>query len=150
VTEQTNQAVIRDVFDAIERRDGARLAKLYHPEIEFRWPPGLPYGGMHRGVGIAAMRALFAEVWFPLQPTEADRQMDLQIIAAQGENVAAKYVMRGRDAEGRMIAADTMAHYRVRDDMLISAQMYHFDLTGLLSFLSRITAIAKLSDHPSG
>ncbi len=136
MTEQTTQAVIRAVFDAIETRDRERLAKLYHPVIEFRWPPGLPYGGVHRGAGIAEMNARFREVWMPLQPTEAERRMDLQIIAAQGENVVAKYVMRGRDTKGQTITVDTMAHYRVRDGVLISAQMYYFDLTGLLHFLS--------------
>jgi ketosteroid isomerase-like protein len=136
MTEQTNQAIVLDVLDAVERRDRARLARLYHPNIEFHWPPGLPYSGSHRGAGVAEMTSRFAEVWVPLQPTEVDRRMDPQVVAAQGENVVVRYIWRGRDGEGRTIAADTLAHYQVRDGKLASARMYHFDLTGLLHFLS--------------
>ena len=81
------------------------------------------------------MAARFREVWFPLQPTEADRQMKPQIVAAQGDNVVVKYILSGRDEEGRTIAVDTLARYQVRDGRLASAQMYHFDLASLLGFL---------------
>src|SRR5260370_932035 len=37
--------IVMAAFAAVERRDERRLAELYHPEIEFHWPPSLPYGG---------------------------------------------------------------------------------------------------------
>ena len=35
--------VVLDVLDAVEKRDAARLARLYHPDIEFHWPPAVSY-----------------------------------------------------------------------------------------------------------
>jgi len=60
--------IVMAAFAAVERRDERRLAELYHPEIEFHWPPSLPYGGSSRGA--AALRADdrtgFDQVWDPL------------------------------------------------------------------------------------
>ncbi len=41
--------IVMAAFAAVERRDERRLAELYHPEVEFHWPPSLPYGGSFRG-----------------------------------------------------------------------------------------------------
>ncbi|MEO5900327.1 MAG: nuclear transport factor 2 family protein [Ilumatobacteraceae bacterium] len=81
------------------------------------------------------MQATFAETWLPLQPTADERRLDPAIIAASGETVVARYTWRGRDAHGRTFAADTIAHYEVRDGLFAKARMYHFDLTGLIAFL---------------
>jgi len=34
-----NVAVVLETFRAVEQRDRQRLNELYHPEVEFRWPP---------------------------------------------------------------------------------------------------------------
>src|SRR5215831_12281232 len=76
--------IVMAAFAAVERRDERRLAELYHPEIEFHWPPSLPYGGSSRGA--AALRADdrtgFDQVWDPLQPTRQERRMDRRVVAA--------------------------------------------------------------------
>ena len=45
---QENAKVVLDVFSAIEHRDLPRLLSLCHEDVEFHWPPSLPY---QRGVG---------------------------------------------------------------------------------------------------
>jgi ketosteroid isomerase-like protein len=133
---RTNEDVVLDALDAVELRDRDRLAKLYHADIEFNWPAALPYGGRHRGAAVAQMTDQFARIWIPLQPTELERRMEPTIVASQGDNVIARYIWKGRDKAGRDFATDTLAHYRVREQKLIYAQMYHFDLTGLVAFLA--------------
>jgi ketosteroid isomerase-like protein len=133
---RSNPETVLDVLDAVETRDVARLGALYHPDIEFNWPPSLPYGGTHRGADVAAMSYRFGSVWGPLQPTEAERRMDPVVVSASGDDVIVRYTWKGRDSAGRSIAADTLAHYEVRDGKLARAKMYHYDLTALLDFLS--------------
>lgn len=136
MTHRSNSEIVLDVLHAVETRNVERLGALYHPEIEFNWPPSLPYGGTHRGADVSTMSYQFAGVWGPLQPTEAERRMDPIIVAASGDDVIVRYTWKGRDSAGRSIAADTLAHYEVRDGKLARARMYHYDLTGLLDFLS--------------
>jgi ketosteroid isomerase-like protein len=131
----TNEEIVLDVIHAVENRDRTMLDRLYHTDIEFRWPPALPYGGTHSGAAVARMSAQFAQIWFPLQPTESERRMDPQIIAADGDNVVVRYTWKGCDTTGKRFETPTLAHYRVRDGRLVRAQMYYYDLTGLLDFL---------------
>lgn len=134
--DRSNTDVVLDLLDAVERRDMGRLAGLYHPEIEFHWPPGLPYGGVHRGADVARMSGQFKSIWEPLQPSDAERRMDGEIVAAEGEHVVAKHTWKGCDRAGRWFSTETLAHYQLRDSKLLRAQMYHFDLKGLLDFLA--------------
>lgn len=136
MNQRSNPEIVLDVLDAVATRDIERLRTLYHPEIEFNWPPSLPYGGTYRGADVATMNYRFGSVWVPLQPTEAERRMDPIVVCASGNDVIVRYVWKGRDSVGRSIAADTLAHYEVRDGKLARAKMYHYDLTGLLDFLS--------------
>jgi hypothetical protein len=41
--------IVMAAFAAVGRRDERRLAELYNHEVEFRWPPSLPYGGSYHG-----------------------------------------------------------------------------------------------------
>jgi len=44
-----NVQVMLDIFNAIERRDPQRVFELCQPDVEFLWPPSLPYGGASPG-----------------------------------------------------------------------------------------------------
>lgn len=132
-----NERIVLDVLHAIEQRDLDRMARLQHPEIWFLWPPGLPYSGRFQGeTPVAEMTACFARVWAGLQPTEAERGMDASVVASHESTVVTHYTWRGLDAAGRRFEASTLARYEVRDGLLAGAQMYHFDLTGLIAFLA--------------
>jgi ketosteroid isomerase-like protein len=128
---------VADALNAVEQRDRERLMNLYHPEIEFRWPPALPYGGTFRGREVIEMSRRFAAIWDPLQRTEEDRRLDPKVIAT-GEDgrVVVNYRWKGRDGVGRRFETETLADYQVRDGRLTRAQMFHFDLSGMLAFLA--------------
>ena len=50
MTERAGADIVLESFDAVERRDSGRLARLYHPDVAFHWPSSLPYGGSARGI----------------------------------------------------------------------------------------------------
>jgi ketosteroid isomerase-like protein len=132
---RTNQQVALDVITAVENRDRKSLGNLYHRDIEFHWPPALPYGGSHRGADVINMATRFAETWDALQPTESERRMDPEIVAANDEDVVVRYTWKARDGANRTFETETLACYKIRDGKLARAQMYYYDLTGLLEFL---------------
>src|SRR5262249_26574315 len=41
--------IVLEAFRAVEQRDDQRLEELYDAEVEFHWPPSLPYGGSSLG-----------------------------------------------------------------------------------------------------
>ena len=59
MNQRSNPEMVLDVLDAVEMRDVERLGSRDHPEIEFNWPPALPYGGTHRGADVATMSYRF-------------------------------------------------------------------------------------------
>lgn len=132
----TDEQVVLAAISAVERRDRDALDELYHPDVEFSWPPGLPYSGRHRGAAVADMSLQYATTWIPLQPTDEERRMDPVVVAAADGAVVARYQVRGVDFHGNRFETPTLARYTVRDGRLASAEMYHFDLTGLQRFLT--------------
>jgi ketosteroid isomerase-like protein len=70
-------SIVLEAFRAVEHRDEQRLRELCHPEVTFHWPPSLPFGASHAGIGDS-----WSEVWDRLQPTDAQRRMDPRVVAA--------------------------------------------------------------------
>ena len=94
--------VVMEVFQAIERRELELLPDLYHPDIEFRWPPGLPHSGDFKGDAVRAASERFEATWMPLQPTEETRQMNPRIVATSPDGrVIVHYMWKALDAKGR-------------------------------------------------
>jgi ketosteroid isomerase-like protein len=87
-----------EIFAAIERRDPQRVLELCCPDVEFHWPPSLPYGGVSRGLG--GDRPTWSATWVPLQPTEAERLMDPRVVAATEEEVVVRWEQRGLSPTG--------------------------------------------------
>jgi ketosteroid isomerase-like protein len=128
--------IVMDALHAVEERQRDQLAALYHPEIEFNWPPGLPYSGRFTGPAVEEMTQRFAATWVPLQPTEETRRMRPQILA-MGENgrVIVNYLWKALDTKGRRFETEVLADYQVRDGRLARAQMFYYDLPGMIAFL---------------
>ena len=133
----TAEDVVLNAIRCVERRDVAELARLYHADIEFWWPPGLPYSGRHAGTEVDAMGRIFAGLWAPLQPTEAERAMDPVVVAVDGERVVVEYQWRARAANGAPFETSVLAAYRVRCGQLDRARMYYEDHAGLCRFLAQ-------------
>ena len=130
-----SEDVVLRVLDAVEHRRLDELRDLYHPEVEFHWQTGLPYGGDFAGPSMATMGERFATIWGPLQPDADTRRMDPVVVATNGGDVVVNYTWRGRDARGRRFETPTLAHYRVADGRLRDARMFYYDLVGLIRFL---------------
>jgi uncharacterized protein len=133
-TEHANTRVIREIFSAIERRDPQRLVELCHPDVEFHWPPVLPYGGTSRG--LKTEPPSWGHTWIPLQPTDAERRMDPRIVAASDDEVIVLWRQRGVSPGGDRLDSQVLALYEVRDGKLARAQMFYFDPTAVVDFLA--------------
>lgn len=120
---------------AIERRDPNRLAELCHPDVEFCWPAALPYGRTSRG--FRTDPPIWIHTWAPLQPTEAERSMEPQVVASNGNEVVVLWRQRGVSPAGERFDGPVLALYTVRDGRLARAQMFYFDTSSLVDFLAR-------------
>jgi hypothetical protein len=128
--------VVLKAFQAVEQRDYEALIDLYHPEVEFHEAPSLPYGGDTAGKEQVAADLRWLETWGPLQPTEAERRMDPQIISDDGTKVVAQYRQRAVDGSGRRLDSPVVGLYEVRDGKFARAQMFHFDTVAVVEFLA--------------
>jgi ketosteroid isomerase-like protein len=131
--------IVMAAFAAVEERDERRLAELYHPEVEFHWPPSLPYGGSVHGAAAlqAGDRTSFDQVWDPLQPTKHERRMNPRVVAATGQEVVVLWHQRGLHPDGQRLDMETLGLYGVRDGKFARAQMFYFDTTAVLRFLQQ-------------
>jgi ketosteroid isomerase-like protein len=135
----TSTDIVMAAFAAVERRDERRLAELYHSEVEFHWPPSLPYGGSFREA--AAMQATdrtgFDQTWDPFQPTRHERRMDPRVVAATDNEVVVLWHQRGLRPDSQRLDMETLSLYGVRDGKFAWAQMFYFDTTAVLQFLQQ-------------
>jgi ketosteroid isomerase-like protein len=134
-TTERNVRTILEIFREIEHRDPARPRQLQHvrPDVEFHWPPALPYGGTFRGRDREG--PTWASTWNSLQPTSSERRMDPRIVGARGDEVVVLYHQRGLAADGARFDGEVLGLYRFRDGELSRAQMFYFDEAALVRFL---------------
>jgi uncharacterized protein len=133
--EQGHSETILAIFRAIEERDAAQFRALLQPDFEIHWPRSLPYGGTFRGV--EPQPHGWGATWQPLQPTEAERRMDPQIIATRGDDVVVLWHQRGRSGDGESIDEEVLGLYRFREGKLARAQMFYFDTVSVGNFLAK-------------
>lgn len=133
---RTNEDVILDLFAAVEERDVERIRGIYDPEVEFHWPASLPYSGSSKRLAKPGAPT-WLDWWPSNQPTPAERSLDARIIASSGDEVVALYHQRGRDRRGNVVDDEVIGLYNVADGRLRRAQMFHFNLDSVLSFLAK-------------
>jgi ketosteroid isomerase-like protein len=122
------------VFAAVEQRDDAALARACMPDVEFCWPPSLPYGGTVGG--LAGRGEGWAAYWDRLQPTAALRRLNPRVVAAAGQEVVVLWRQRGLTPAGESLDSEVLGLYRVREGKLARAQMFHFDPASVCAFLA--------------
>lgn len=130
---EANVGVMLEIFAAIERRDLQGVFGRCQPDVEFHWPPSLPYGG-------TTPRSAWADTWVPLQPTAADQRMDPRVVAATDEEVVVLWQQRGASPTGERFDGPVLGLYRIREGKLARAQMFYFDTVALASFLAHATS----------
>jgi len=67
------------------------MSATQNADVEFSWPPPLPYAGVSR---LREQRPIL-DTWIPLQPTAAERTMDPRVVAAIDQEVV--ILWRGRE-----------------------------------------------------
>jgi len=142
-TREKNIEVMREIFRAIEQRDPQRMnlqreLQLVQPDVEFHWPPSLPYGGTTRGGKRGG--PTWGETWNPLQPTEAERRLDPRVVAASEDEVVVLWRQRGISPAGDRFDQPVLGLYQVREGKLARAQMFYFDTAAVAGFLSKANA----------
>jgi uncharacterized protein len=131
-----NVQVMMKIFSAIERRDPQGVFALCQPDVEFHWPPSLPYGG-------SSPASAWVDTWVPLQPTAAERSMDPRVVAASAEEVVVLWHQRGVSPAGERFDGPVIGLYHVREGKLARAQMFYFDTAALNTFLCRAEGVAR-------
>jgi ketosteroid isomerase-like protein len=133
-----NVGVVLEVFAAIEQRDAARFLALTHPEFTIGWPPSLPWnaGVPGRPDHHGRHARSWLEVWAPLQPTVAERQLDPEVIAAAVDLVVVRWHPRGRSPAGLSFDGQVLGLYEVQQERLARAQMFYFDTDAVKRFLA--------------
>jgi len=124
--------VMLEIFRAIEGRNTQRVFELCQPDVEFLWPPSLPYGGASPG-------SAWANTWVPLQPTEAERRMDPRVVAAGPEEIVILWQQRAVSPAGEGLETPVLGVYQVREGKLARAQMFYYDTAVVNDFLARAT-----------
>jgi uncharacterized protein len=130
---EKNLEVMAKLFRAVEQHDEESALGLYQPDVEFHWPPSLPYGGSFRGPRSSG--PTWGETWALLQPTAAERKMDPRVVAASDDEVVVLWQQRGISPAGKRFDGEVLGLYRFRDGKLARAQMFYFDTTAVNSFL---------------
>jgi ketosteroid isomerase-like protein len=144
---KANEALVLDMFRAVEERDVDRILEIYHPDVEFVWPPSLPgYGGTYRGPEVADMNAAFAATWDPVQPTDETRRIEKRVIASNDLEVVVHYHQRGADRSGRSCDSEVLGLYRVENGKVTRLQMFYFDPEQVADFLTGSAASQRTTD----
>lgn len=138
-TNGSNTERILEIFRRIEERDPnrpnpPRVFELFQSDFESYWPPSLPYGSERR---VNKRSVSWEQVWNPLQPTETERRMDARVIAENGDEIVVLWRQRGLSQNGERYDGEVLGLYNFRDGKLARAQMFHFDLNSVASFLKR-------------
>lgn len=126
-----NVGVVLETFAAVEARDRQRLTELYHPDVDFHWPPEL----------VATLGSERVEAWNRLQPTAAERRMHPRVIATSEDEVVVLWQWRGVSWAGERVESPVLGLYQVRDGKFARAQMFFFDAAAV----ARIAAEAGRS-----
>ena len=126
--------VIRDLFDAVERRDGRAMLAAYAPDVEIHEPAGLPYGGVYTGHDGARRHAeAYLATWGPHQPEPLP--LDLEIVGAEAEHVTARWRQRAVSERAGALDLPALSVYRLRDGLIVRSQMFQ-DTAEVARFLA--------------
>ncbi len=111
-------AVVREMYDAFARRDGAAVFARLHPDVEFQQTPLLPWGGHYRGHEGA--REFFTRLRETIDSAVAvDRFIDA------GDHVAAVGRTRGHVLASGAAFDVAIAHvWTLRDDRVARFEAY--------------------------
>jgi len=130
-------AVVRRLFAAAEQRALDRVLACYSDDVEIAEAGSLPYGGVWRGRdGAIAHAESFMRTWSSFQGP-AEVRLDARFWSDGTGSVCAVFRHRAVDTITRArVDSPEVGIYCVRDDRIVSSQMFHADSAALLDFLA--------------
>jgi ketosteroid isomerase-like protein len=128
---QANVAVVRRLFDAVNRREWETVLTFYSADTEWDDRDLRPEGAVHRGIDamVREMRAWFgtwANYWQEIEEVAADGDRVAVVIHESGEGKGS-----GARMDQRIGALITMS-----DGRIVSTRLYH-DPAGALDAVGR-------------
>lgn len=126
-----NVEIVRQLFEAVEKREAAGVLGAYDENIIIREAESLPYGGEYHGIEGAMKHAEgYTKVWDDLQ-TSVERKMDAEFFDA-GDSVIVRWRQRaGKDK--REFDSTAVSIYRLRDGKIVESEMFQ-DTAAVLNF----------------
>jgi uncharacterized protein len=111
-------ALVREMYDAFGRRDGAAILARLHDDVEFRQTPLLPWGGEYRGP--AGARAFFTRL-----RESIDSAVTIERFIDAGDHVVAVGRTRGHVVGSGAPFDVAIAHvWTVRGDRIARFEAY--------------------------
>jgi ketosteroid isomerase-like protein len=102
-----NEAVIRTLYDALDRHDGDAMAALYAPEGRFHDPAFGELTGEEAG-----------DMWRMLTGRSKDLSVELAEHDADGDTGTAHWIATYTFSTGRPVVNDIRARFRFRDGLI--------------------------------
>ena len=102
-----NEAVIRTLYDALDRHDGDAMAALYAPEGRFHDPAFGELTGEEAG-----------DMWRMLTGRSEDLSVELAEHDADGDTGTAHWIATYTFSTGRPVVNDIRARFRFRDGLI--------------------------------
>jgi ketosteroid isomerase-like protein len=126
--------VVRQLFAAVEQRDGQAVLDAYAADVVIREAPSLPYGGVYHGHDGARRHALaYTATWDHLQSPE-DRRLEPRI---QGhDDQAVTWRQKATASDGRHLDVPVVDLIGLRDGKVASLEMFPQDTAAVLDFLA--------------
>ena len=128
-----NVEVIKELFEAVERRDAAGVLGVYDENVVIRESSSLPYGGEFQGLEGALKHAQgYTKIWDDLQ-TPVERKTDAKFLDA-GDYVVVLWRQRAvkKDQNLNLSAASV---YKMREGKIVESEMFQ-DTAAILEFLN--------------
>ena len=118
---ERNAQIVRNLFEAVQRRDRDGVLSAYDPGIAIHEAPNLPYGGDYRGhQGGFEHEMGYRAAWDAVQ-SDAERALDAEILA---DRVVVLWTQKGRTPSTReSFSTHVVSVYRPRDAHIVDSRM---------------------------
>jgi len=127
--------LVRQLFAAVEERDGQAVLDAYATDVVIREAPSLPYGGEYRGHAGALRHALaYTATWDHLQSAE-DRKL-LPEVRGCDDRVLVTWRQKATARDGRHLDVPVVDLIGLRAGKVVSLEMFQQDTAAVLDFLA--------------
>src|SRR3954463_16126436 len=102
-----NAEMVRELYEAMDRHDGASMAAMYDPEGRFKDPAFGELSGAEAG-----------DMWRMLTGRAEDLKVELAEHSAEGDSGTAHWIATSTFSTGRHVVNDIHARFRFRDGLI--------------------------------